>query len=67
MLNRQLDHANRVARGNPRPSRVEKVNQARKKVEHFGDAEKKAAKTFTSFSLQVINNTYKKIHDDTSK
>lgn len=67
-LNRQLNRAERVARGSAvRPPRVEKVVKAKNDVEHFGDAEKKAAKTFTSFSLQVINNTYKKIHDDTSK
>jgi hypothetical protein len=36
MLKRQLDHAERVARGGAvRPSRVEKVVKARNKVERF--------------------------------
>ena len=52
-LNRQLDHANRVARGNPRPARIEKVANAKQRVDNFGNTQKSVTKMLTNYILQV--------------
>lgn len=50
VLENQLDHAERVAKGsNPRPSRVAKVENAKRMVETYGDKEASKRKYTTEF------------------
>ena len=65
---RQLNRAERVARGSAvRPPRVEKVVKARNKVEHFGDANKIAAKSFTLLILNIGVNYSKNNNEEIAK
>ena len=58
VLKRQLDHAERVAGNNPRPSRQEKVNTARSKVEDYGNNDRDKANTLTIFLIEASKSIY---------
>ena len=58
VLERQLDHAERVAGNNPRPSRQAKVEAAKTKVENYGNIDKDKAEAGTSFMLSVVETIY---------
>ena len=57
-LERQLDHAKRVAGDYPRSPRQAKVNDAKNQVENFGNASKDCIKSLTNWGLNVIKDLY---------
>ena len=55
VLNRQLDRAERLARGNnPRASRQTKVEKAKKDVKNYGDKVKKATSSAMDFTISNL-------------
>ena len=57
-LENQLDRLERVAGDNPRASRQAKVNDARRKVDNYGDNEKEKVDAITTFILTWGENYY---------
>ena len=59
VLEDQLDHAERVARGNnPRASRQAAVDKAKANVENYGDKEKEATSNILNFGLSTAEGYY---------
>ena len=64
VLENQLDHAERVAKGsNPRSSRVAKVENAKRMVETYGDKEASVLKYTTEFFAEEFKNLLEREDD----
>lgn len=58
LLERQLDRAERVAGDHPRASRQVKVNEAKSKIDSYGNKEQEKVRIITGFTLEVFGDNH---------